>query len=136
MWLALAVGLAYRGIRWQWPGGWAAGHFEWMRGVSIVTGLVGVFVLEWRRDMRDVCRRRRMHTPEDFDLSAADIAIAERVRCGRPDCLAGMLVASMSVDLTAMLIRRGTGQWGPQPFFQVVVLLTMCAVSAWPRRKS
>jgi hypothetical protein len=52
----------------------------------------------------------------------------------RPRALSSLLVASMGVDLAALLIHRGTGQWGPLPFFQCTVLLVMCGI-AWPRRR-
>jgi hypothetical protein len=51
----------------------------------------------------------------------------------RPRALSSLLVASMGVDLAALLIHRGVGQWGPLPFFQCIVLLAMCGI-AWPRR--
>jgi hypothetical protein len=122
LWLTLATWLAYRGLHWTYPDAWAAGHFEWMRGVSMVTGLVGGVELTRLALLRDIT------SPSRGGFIGRPL--------GRPDILAGMLMASMGVDLTAWLIHRGAGQWGPQPFFQVVVLLAMCGVSAWPRRKS
>lgn len=38
LWLAFAAWSAYRGIAWARPEVWAAGHLEWMRVVSMVTG--------------------------------------------------------------------------------------------------
>jgi hypothetical protein len=66
------------------------------------------------------------------DIEVARVAFAR----GRPDALAALLVVSMGVDLAALLLHRGTGQWGPQPFFQCAVLLAICAVSVKPRRKT
>jgi len=109
LWFALATWLAYRGLRWAYPDAWAAGHLEPLRAVSAMTGIAGV--LETNR------------------WAAYDEPTA------RAPILGALLVASMGVDLTALLIHRGAGQWGPQPFFQVGVLLAMCAVSVWPRRK-
>jgi hypothetical protein len=144
LWLTLATWLAYRGVKWQWPDAWAAGHFEWMRGVSMVTGLVGAIEIAHRVKMRTA-------REEDLDhgvrllmiggtfktMSAARLAMSrawiERHAKGRPDILAALLVASMGVDLAALLIHRVVGQWGPQPFFQCIVLVAMCVV-AWPRR--
>lgn len=145
LWLTLATWLAYRGIRWQWPEMWAAGRIEWMRGVSAVTGLVGA--VELRR--RAIVRERGWYDENQAHLvlrsgRADSYAHAlriveqewhERWDRGRPDYLAALLVASMGVDLAAMLIHRGAGQWGPQPAFQCIVLAAMCAVSVWPRRK-
>lgn len=147
LWLTLAVWLAYRGIRWQWPEVWTAGHLEWMRGVSMVTGLIGATELRRRARLRERKRwlRDDLHWLHFHGMAAIirpdDLRFAHitntsmQERTGRPDILAALLVASMGVDLTAWLIHRGAGQWGPQPFFQVGVLLAMCAVSAWPRRK-
>jgi hypothetical protein len=146
LWLALGTWLAYRGIRWQWPDLWTAGHLEWMRGVSMATGLVGAIALAdraHRRTLREQIRAAyhewTMRGPIDGFSGELGREVAENARkavaVGRPDVLAALLVASMAIDLAAMLIHRGAGQWGPQPFFQCVVLLAMCVV-AWPRRAS
>jgi hypothetical protein len=129
LWLALAVWLAYRGVRWASPDTWAAGHLEWMRGVSMVTGLAGA---------AEIARRHggyhaTWHVPEDMRPRMAAAGLI-RPPVSRPDYLAGLLVVSMGVDLAALLICRAWGQWGPQPFFQCIVLVAMCVV-AWPRRK-
>jgi hypothetical protein len=151
LWLTLAVWLAFRGLRWAYPDAWAAGHLEWMRGVSMVTGLVGAVEIAQRQGQRRAMARFgrwafSVGYREQRDDGAAEDRAWERVRrempammrrhgvTGRPDCLAALLVASMGVDLAALLIHRGTGQWGPLPVFQCIVLLVMCAV-AWPRRK-
>jgi hypothetical protein len=146
LWLALGTWLAYRGIKWQWPDMWAAGYLEWLRGVSMVTGLVGAVELWWRASFRaergrwismNPLRRSVYRTPATLVGVAVDPREWEATwAVGRPDILAALLVASMGVDLAALLICRAWGQWGPQPFFQACVLLAMCAVSVWPRRTS
>lgn len=144
LWLTLATWLAYESIKWQWPGVWAAGHLEWMRSVSMVTGLVGAFELAQRAAARHVLATDPLRAFETWkevngSWTGAHAAVREasgRLAKGRPDILAALLVASMGVDLAALLIHRGASQWGPQPFFQVGVLLAMCAISVWPRRKS
>lgn len=128
LWLTLATWLAYRGIKWQWPNVWAAGYLEWMRGVSMVTGGVGAVVL--KRDRPSMRLRSWAYRPARITMTLRTTSFA------RVDALAGLLVASMGVDLTAWLVHRGAGQWGPQPFFQCIVLLAMCASSVWPRRKT
>ena len=143
--LTFAVWLAYRGIRWQWPEVWEAGKIEWMRGVSMLTGGMGAveLALRARRRSRVVASYRNAEAwAAEAGLRGAEVwaglmqAGVRRMRWSRPDLLAALLVASMAIDLTAWLIHRGAGQWGPQPFFQVVVLLAMCVIGAWPRRKS
>jgi hypothetical protein len=141
LWLALGTWLAYRGIRWHWPDVWAAGYLEWLRGVSVVTGLLGAWELVERASARHVL----LHKPWEAYLLAREFAGRAGVTLislkatdawfapGRPDYLAALLVASMGVDLAAILIHRGASQWGPQPFFQCIVLVAMCVV-AWPRR--
>jgi hypothetical protein len=143
LWLTFAVWLAYRGLAWRWPEAHAAGAFEWMRGVSVVTGGLGAWGLVERASARHVLS----HRPWEAYLLAREFAGRQGVTLislkatdawfapGRPDILAALLVASMAVDLTAWLIHRGAGQWGPQPFFQAVVLLAMCVI-AWRKRSS
>jgi hypothetical protein len=145
LWLTLAVWLAYRGLAWRWPEAHAAGSFEWIRGVSMATGLVGAVELairQWRRSSGDPLENIKVIAAIESGLASWDGTArlrvqrewAERWERGRPDILAAILVASMAVDLAALLVHRAWGQWGPQPVFQVVVLLAMCGV-AWPRRK-
>jgi hypothetical protein len=131
LWLTLATWLAYRGIRWQWPNVWLAGHLEWMRGVSMATGLAGTWTV--RRYLDGARRVRKWNRA--FQERKWEGAYAKMPDdAWRIAYLAALLVASMGVDLAALLIHRGTGQWGPQPVFQCIVLLAMGAV-AWPGRK-
>jgi hypothetical protein len=143
LWLTLATWLAYRGIKWHSPDAWAAGRIEWMRGVSMVTGLVGAVELAQRAAVRRLLAESpfeafyiaREEFGHDVSTWEACKVAREAFAVGRPDVLAALLVASMGVDLTAWLIHHGAGQWGPQPFFQCIVLVAMCVV-AWPRRRS
>jgi hypothetical protein len=133
--LALLAGLAFllvphvawtlRDGEWRWT--FAEGAYR--LALPGLVGFAGAVVLFWRLDMREMCRHCRVSTPEDAELVA-------HYALGRPDALAALLVVSMGVDLAALLLHRGTGQWGPQPFFQCAVLLAMCAISAYPRRKT
>jgi hypothetical protein len=114
----------FRDGEWRWT--FAEGAYRMV--LPGLVGLAGAFVLFWRHDMREMCRHCRVSTPEDAALVA-------HYALGRPDALAALLVVSMGVDLAALLLHRGTGQWGPQPFFQCATLLAVCAISAYPRRK-
>jgi hypothetical protein len=105
LWLTLAVWLAYRSLAWRWPEAHADGAFEVMRyGASAATGFLGLLAFEKG---------------------------GNETRVRRQLVLGAMLIASMAVDLAALLVHRAWGQWGPQPFFQCLVLLAMCVV-AWP----
>jgi hypothetical protein len=122
-------------LRWAYPDAWAAGHLEWMRGVSMVTGLVGAVELAARARQRWAVVAEHVHTYGMIRSEILQRQFQVRGLWGRPDYLAGLLVMSMGVDLAAWLICRAWGQWGPQPVFQCIVLLAMCAVSMWPRRR-
>jgi hypothetical protein len=117
---------------WTWHAGewrWSFAEGAYRLALPGLVGLAGAFVLFWRHDMREMCRHGRVSTPEDAALVAY-------YALGRPDALAALLVVSMGIDLAALLLHRGTGQWGPQPFFQCAILLAMCAIGARSRRKT
>lgn len=116
--LAFAFGAAllYR-YAWQWEG---------LRWVSAATGLVGTFELGRVQGWRDI----REH------VRAAPQYGAELRLTPRRDVLALLLVGSSAADAAAVLWWRGTGEWGPLPFFQVVVLAAMIAIGLWPRGRT
>jgi hypothetical protein len=157
--LALLAGAAFLLVphkAWTWREGewrWTFAEGAYRLALPGLVGLAGAVELARRQGERRALMRfgrwafsvgyREQHD----NVGAADRAW-DRVRhempsmmrrhgiTSRPDALAALLVVSMGVDLAALLIHRGTGQWGPQPFFQCAVLLTMCAISAYPRRKT
>ena len=97
--------------------------WESLRGISAVTGLLGLVELSDRAGRRYAERRRML------------VSWAHPAPIGRPDALAALLVWSSLVDGLALLWWRKTAQWGALPFFQVVVLVVMIVVGLWPRRR-
>ena len=114
--LALAAEVVYDVAPW-----------EPLRLVSAVTGLAGVVVLieHGRQPLYIVGHGRNWR-----------LGFWQGLAQSRPTVLAFLLVGSMAADAAALLWWRGTGEWGPLPFFQVVVLLAMIGVSLWPRRST
>lgn len=145
--VALVVTLAaeafYRVVVWQNPSAWEAGHLEPLRAVSMFTGAVGAIVAARNSGRRSeheriagAYREWMARGPSEGFTGVLGHEVAERSwsRVRRSRWLGALLFGSMGVDLTALLIHRGTDQWGPLPLFQCVALLAMCAISVWPRR--
>lgn len=114
--LAFGAWLLYR-YAWQWEG---------LRWTSAVTGLMGV--VELGRSRPSAWTRWQF-----YKRTLVGKALA-RTRYARVDALAMLLVGSAATDAAAMLWWRSTGEWGPLPFFQTLVLLMMIAIGLWPRR--
>jgi hypothetical protein len=141
LWLVFAAGCAYVALAQDLPTLYRLGKLEPLRWVAIAPGLAGVYELARRADLRVALDHRRYEKARDEAIkqgvmSDSDLSTARAImKSWRVDLLALACVASMASDGAALLGYKVGLEWSAH-YVQIVVLLAMIAVCAWPGKEA